>query len=85
MPKPVLSLEAFADWCEKQGDREYDYYESRVCAVAQYANFVGLDELYHAEQMNFSSQHFFVAMSDGPACTRPWTFSALAARLRSAS
>lgn len=94
MSKPVLSLEAFADWCEKQGDREYNYCDPDNCAISQYFHFLGHPKATIA--LNYVSleggcaisSHFSRQFPDGmraAALTRPWNFSALAARLRSAS
>ena len=41
--KPQLTLEAFADWCEKQpADKAYDYWSYEFCACGQYATSLGL-------------------------------------------
>jgi len=82
MSKPVLSLEAFADWCEKQGDREYDYWDIKDCAVRQYARFLGMEVDSFigppwGEMNAAAAQHEFAKDVT--------TFSALAARLRSSS
>jgi len=88
MSKPVLSLEAFADWCEKQGDREYDYLDPGNCAVAQYAVFLGMKDQWLAYRNPFWHEANTIAGDfDGDYGQDEVldTFSGLAARLRSAS
>ena len=41
--KNQLTLSAFADFAEKQGDREYDYWNTRECACAQFSDYIGLE------------------------------------------
>ena len=39
-----LSLEAFADWLEKQpGEKKYKYISATQCLICQYFNAIGLD------------------------------------------
>ncbi len=44
--KPPLSLEAFADWAEKQPSTEcYDYDSPSRCATAQYLQSLGFEDV----------------------------------------
>lgn len=71
-----LSLEAFADWCEKKpADEEYYYPDPTICACGQYAKYLGMNP---SEVIGFSDLNLYAALS-------PWTFGALAQRLREAS
>lgn len=42
MSKPVLTLEAFAEFCESKGDQEFDYEDVTYCACGQYAQHLGV-------------------------------------------
>jgi len=87
MSKPVLSLEAFADWCEKQGDREYEYTDPDDCAITQYLRFLGFENVSVVMNFYIMNGEFRELPENfsGHAIRKPRTFSALAARLRSAS
>jgi hypothetical protein len=77
--KPQLTLEAFADWCEKQpADLAYDYMDLENCAVAQYARSLGTKSPFITHSRFWSNSESLAALS-------PRTFGALAARLRAAS
>lgn len=66
-----LTKEAFAEWCEKQREgAEYDFYDCDNCACVQYFRDIGTGYRGTQEMMNLAHE-------------RPWTFSALATRLRS--
>jgi hypothetical protein len=80
MSENPLTLEAFAEWCEtKPADEKYDWLGN--CAVEQYSQFLGrYDEWDDRHQRD---EPWWAAMSAGPACEEPYTFGALAARLRS--
>lgn len=80
--KNPLSIEAFADWCEKQpADRGYNYAAPSNCAAAQYLKSVGV--------LRYRLRSY--ELPDGwNACLNPFdggecTFGALAKRLRAAS
>lgn len=86
--KNMLTKEAFAEWCEKQpANKEYDYANPRDCAFCQYLKGVGF------EYPGVNSTHWRPdALGDdnrplgviADALARlPYTFGALAARLRS--
>lgn len=81
--KPQLSLEAFADWCEKQpAELAYDWHSTWSCAIARYVKTLGDDDLYRkVSNLRTSSG----VLCERLALTRPWTFGALAARLRAAA
>lgn len=83
--KPQLSIEAFADWCEKQpAEREYDYYNWRECACAQYAATLGIS----AEAwINHAIDHATSMWGEANciASEAPFTFGALSLRLRQTS
>ena len=73
--KPALTLEAFADWCEKQpADEVYDYSNPWGCAVSRYMHHIGLDWL-KTDWWTAGERH---------ASFSPTTFGALATRLRTA-
>jgi hypothetical protein len=81
----VLTLEAFAEWCEsKPADAEYTYWDAGRCACAQYAKTMGLDfqQLLPAAIIKGDWDAFWLK-ADGLAGEEPYTFSALASRLRS--
>lgn len=86
-----LSLEAFADWCEKQpADKEYNFNNCRTCAVAQYANSLGLPNPYDFPKSGRVSEipviaSKFWSRANQAAFEENRTFSALASRLRAAS
>jgi hypothetical protein len=74
--KNPLSIEAFADWCEKQpAGRGYDWTDDETCAVAQYAKAHGR----RPDDMPLAWEA--VAMNGG----MDQTFGALAKRLREAA
>ncbi len=74
--KPQLTIEAFADWCEKQpADGVYDYTHSSSCAVAQFLQSAGVQnyDLFPWEIPERFQE---------PVREYPWAFGALSARLR---
>jgi hypothetical protein len=79
--KPQLTLEAFADWCEKQpAEKTYNYADCNRCACGQYAATLGLQgwagvKVYQPGEFWYEAN-----------CAAAWedTFGALAKRLRSA-
>lgn len=81
--KPQLSLEAFADWCEKQpADEYYQYSVPSQCACAQYQKSLGI---YRPGWLCYAAGNSFWLIADGFARVGPYTFGALAARLRAAA
>lgn len=89
--KPQLTIEAFADWCEKRpaGDG-YNWADEDNCATAQYAKSLGMLEAFSrrnkpgaskfwcaGEQIALRDDYFEAGFRD--------TFGALAARLRRAA
>lgn len=91
--KNPLSLEAFADWCEKQpADKEYSYIDSENCAVTQYMRACGFPCAYSNRDKWYErrdNQTWYAHKAperrmDILACELPHTFGALAKRLREA-
>lgn len=74
-----LTVEAFAAFCEgKPADEAYDYCMASSCAVAQFLQAVGVQ--------NFTlMSNEIPGAFQGPVTAEPWTFGALAERLRAAS
>jgi len=71
-----LTKEAFAEFCEsKPADKTYDIIDANSCAVAQFLKANGVQ--------NFSLYSWEVPEAYRTAFDRPWTFGALATRLRS--
>ena len=77
--KNALTLEAFADFCERKGDQGYYYMNPENCALGQYAKSLGVE--YHPvsyEPMKtFWEKAEYAAVS---ACPR--TFASLAKFIR---
>lgn len=82
--KPQLTIEAFADWCEKQpAEKSYDYMDTTNCAFCQYLRSLGIEA-------NVGQTRYYVGdalrpMPDGidrAVDLGVRTFGALAARLR---
>ena len=89
--KPALTLEAFADWCEKQPKRkEYDGSDPWECALAQYARANGYSRsTANGEVKDDQDKQYRVAgvmrsVLVKCICDTPSTFGALATRLRTA-
>lgn len=84
-----LTLEAFADWCEKQPpETAYNYSNSKECAVTTYLKSLGLPCLSSA--MGYwrdydRVKHDLNGNFDHSASPLPRTFGALAQRLRAAA
>lgn len=89
--KPQLTIEAFADWCEKQPpEKEYNYCDEPHCAMSQFVKSIGFDTEAVVDCL-FGGVYF--RLSDGrqidlpqafsdAAIADPQTFGALASRLR---
>ena len=80
--KQQLSLEAFADWCEKQPEgRVYRWVDYNECACGQYAASLGITGwCKHVYKGGFWDVANRVAFQ----VSAPRTFRALAAHLRAA-
>lgn len=79
--KNPLSLEAFADWCErKPADEEYDWFDCNVCAASQYAKELGISNF-----ADLAIPGTFLFRASELAFPEPHTFGALAERLREAA
>lgn len=73
--KPQLSIEAFADFCERKSAEEpYYFWSITECACAQYARHLG-------GKLQGRRKAFWFVIND-VAAVEPHTFGALAARLR---
>lgn len=84
-----LSIEAFADWCEKQpADKEYVYEDSWHCACAQYADSLGIansEDSLPAWRLACRRLGSFWWRADDIASKDGHTFGELAKRLREAA
>lgn len=75
--KNQLSLEAFADWCEKKpANEEYFWTDADICACGQYAASLGLQGNWPLKKDTFWFDANMIAL-----LTMPHTFGALARRL----
>jgi hypothetical protein len=84
MSKNLLTIEAFAEWAERQpADKSYHWFSEDDCAAAQYAKFLGL----HRDFLERESGSFWNRASKAALDMRRarHTFGALAKRLRSLS
>lgn len=87
--KNVLSFEAFADWCEAQGDQQYNWDSVCNCACAQYAKHLGAYEVWsEIAHDNFRGKGFWYEANKAAYVVaggaRHGSFSKLAAYLRAA-
>lgn len=86
MSKNIFSNEAFADWCDQQGDRNYNYLGLfSSCAIKQYFLEKGVQVRSVAGHTWKDKQwikHQLPPAWVRPTSTRPWNFKALAQRLR---
>lgn len=88
--KPALTLEAFADWCEKQPKRkEYDGSNPFICALAQFAQANGYNRASYSGVWDHDGvEHPVEGISPYPLadclCAVPQTFGSLSRRLRTA-
>ena len=84
----VMNTARFADWCEQQVDREYDYLDPGSCALFQYLTSEGEPVLAvggdHWEDTD-GKCHELSGEIVKALWPRPRTFSALAKRLREVS
>jgi hypothetical protein len=80
--KPQLTIEAFADWCEKQpAEKTYDWIDGDACAACQYARSLGLYDAWASRHLAPSAVgNFLIQASRAAHGSR--TFGALASRLR---
>lgn len=87
--RPQLTIEAFADWCEKQpAEKSYNWASEDNCACAQYAKALGMPDAFEGR---YSTDGFWakadqIALRDDFIFRADWsdTFGNLAARLRAA-
>jgi len=89
MSKNLLTIEAFAEWAEKQpADEAYVFCDWRECACGQYAASLGIDSIAWSVAMLddaiLGGRGFWVT-ANSTAYGKPRTFGALAARLRALS
>jgi hypothetical protein len=87
-----LTLEAFAEWCEKQpADAEYNYEDPNRCAYCQYLRATGFDvrsvgPTYWTEGVGHKEHPLICGLNDALNPGYPdygkWTFGALVSRLR---
>lgn len=91
MSHNVLTLEAFAEWCEKQPDCRYTYGDSNICAIGQYCKEIGVeyiprsvdDEIVHTVQTGELRRNGFWLDAEVLAnVANPRTFHGLAATIR---
>lgn len=88
MSKNPLTIEAFAEWAEKQpADKTYEYIDSTRCACFQYSAAIGMDtsQAIPAWRQDLYDGSAFWHRVDDAAAETPYTFGALAARLRALS
>lgn len=87
--KNMLTVEAFAEWCEKQpADGEYDYAEPQDCPIAQFLRANGFPEarvnsVDWRESDRTYDYHNLPRGFDDAVIESPRTFGSLAQRLRS--
>ena len=84
--KNPLTIEAFADWLEKQPpEKEYDYSNCRGCLVFQYLTAVGIP-ITSTGSTTFSTndgqEHILPYELDIVAARHPHTFGKAAIRAR---
>ena len=78
-----LSYEDFADFCETMPPEEiYEYSKSEACACAQWAESMGRFDEWYCKWAEGDTPWGKV---DRIAEIQPWTFGALAKRLRAAA
>lgn len=81
-------LEQFEQFCRgKNPDTVYDYTDGNHCAVSRFAEFMGMEDEYlciSAEFLNLDSEYRFARM-ERLAMQEPWTYGALAERVRIAN
>ena len=93
----IMNTASFADWCEKQGGRHYDYLDIFNCAVAQYLkahghtgvhvtarSWGGATRWWRIWEHLIFSRPLPAGWGDA-LVSLPHTFSALAKRLREVS
>lgn len=79
--KNPLTLEAFAEWAERQpADKVYDYRDCAVCACGQYAASLGISKDWLTGELTGESE--FWVEANYQAYHEPHNFGALAKRLR---
>ena len=93
-----VNYEAFANWCEKQGNRSYDYTRPDGCAYYQYLSSLGLavqgvqagywierrwsPDCIHLDYINHNIDPEIQRQLGSKKKGQKWTFASLAQRLR---
>lgn len=77
--KNALTLEAFADFCERKGEQKYNYMNPKKCALAQYAKSLGIE---YRPIVYVFVETFWEKAEYAASHTFPRTFSALAKFIR---
>ena len=78
-----LTLEAFAEWCEKQpAEKEFDYIDPQRCACAQYADHIKFEGDWLLSMADKPGDFWGVMDTHALHLFKPRTFGALASRLR---
>lgn len=94
MSKNIFSNEAFAEWCERQGDRDFKYISGgsgcNGCAIEQYLTYCGLDVcgvggVYYRLWANPSEDIPFPKDWEQAVIQYPSTFAEVAKALRAAN
>ena len=98
--RPQLTIEAFADWCDKQpAEKEYNYGSITDCAFCQYLQSLGFESVRvspYGWRLRNDGPFAYRALPDGlDEAVRAgveygsggplWTFGALSLRLRQSS
>lgn len=85
--KPQLTIEALIEFCErKPADEAYDVFDVSNCAIAQFGKSIGFKGSSGTFMLvDEAGRHAQIAGFKRAGMYRtPWTFGALAARLRAA-
>jgi hypothetical protein len=80
----IFSNEAFADWAEKKGDKEYTYASYRGCAIFCYLTEMGVnpESVGGISWWDQQREHVLPAAWVYRVLRLPYTYEALAKRLR---
>lgn len=80
----VFTAESALAWFEKQDpDREYDFWDRKVCALGQYLVAHGRDPASEYDRLSDVTVSGPLGDLGVSACMEPRTFGALASRIRS--
>lgn len=93
MSKNIFSNEAFAEWCERQGDRTFNYIPAQCCegcAIEQYLTYCGFDIAgvggeYYRLNSNPGENIYFPKDWAHAVIQYPSTFAEVAKALRAAN